>query len=86
MLTEAQIKKLVVVRLFKLQGCKDRNYLWHHIGVIRGLLWSLTDRDQGDLTDTDDILAVMGVPFEKNPTTGEVVVSQEWLDEYKVKV
>jgi hypothetical protein len=85
MLKESQIRKLIVHRLFTLQGCKDRNYLWHHIGVIRGMVWTLNGKDCGDLTTTHEILQAIDVPYTVDDT-GEVFVDVEWLKENNLEI
>ena len=78
MLTADQIRKLIVVRLFTLDGCKDRTYLYQHQGVIRGLIWALNGKDPGDIHKIHLILDAIQVPYTRDDD-GQVWVDEAWL-------
>lgn len=67
MLTEAQIKKLIVERLKMVGGSGNRTYLDHNDGVFRGLLWVLLGRDPGCyLTkDVGELLDLAKIPYRR---------------------
>lgn len=83
MLSADQIRKLIVVRLYVLDGCKDRQYLYTHIGVIRGLMWCLNGRDPGDISKQHLILDAIQVPYTRDEE-GRVWIDEQWLQDHKI--
>lgn len=83
MLTAEQIRKLIVVRLYVLDGCADRNYLYQHVGIIRGLMWALNNKDPGDILKQHKILDAIQVPYTRDDD-GQVWIDEVWLKEHKI--
>lgn len=84
MLTEDQIRKVIVLKIFRLQGCKDRETVLKHIHVMRGMLTVMLGRDPGDMDSVPDILEAVGVPFYCDHK-GQYYIEQEWLDAHNIE-
>lgn len=83
MLSPSQIKKLVVLKLFRLQGCRDRETIIKNIHIIRGMLIVLTEKDSGDLDTVPDILDVLEIPYDSENTN--YYIDEEWLTKHGIK-
>jgi hypothetical protein len=82
MLTPEQIKRLIVVKLYRLQGCGDRATIVKNIHIIRGMLIALTGKDPGDLDSVPDILDVIEVPYRWEDS---YYIDEEWLKQNNIK-
>jgi hypothetical protein len=83
MLTESQIKKLIVLKLYRLQGCKDRETIIKHIHLFRGMLMVMLERDPGDLDNVPDILDLINIPYKNE--YNEYYIDENWLEENGIK-
>lgn len=82
MLSPDLIKRLVVKKIFRLQGCRDRETILKNIHIIRGMLIVLTEKDPGDLDSVPDILDVLDIPYSREDT--DYYIDEEWLVNNKV--
>lgn len=77
MLTADEIRKLVVKRLYVLDGSTDRLYIERYASVIRGWIWVLNGTDPGDLTKQSQILDAINVPYTRDEDG--VWIDEDWL-------
>jgi hypothetical protein len=83
MLNADQIRKLIVVRLHVLEGCKDHDYLYQHVGVIRGLLWAINGKDPGDIGRRDTVLDLINVPYDRDEDD-KIWIDETWLKDNNI--
>jgi len=82
MLTENQIKQLIVRKLYRIQGCRDKQTIIKYIHIFRGMLMVLLEKDPGDLDNVPDILEKLEIPH--HCVKNEYFIDDVWLLENKI--
>lgn len=80
MTTEQQIRAAIVDRVYCAADSCSGSHIAECMGVVRGLLWTLTGEDCGSLhkRSNDHILTLAGVPHEVDHVDNMFTVSDEW--------
>lgn len=79
MLTEEQVKSLLVVRVMACLGSCNSHHINHCEGQIRALLAVLTGKRPPRVTDAVQTLTLAGIPC-RDDGEGGFVLDDDWLE------